>query len=43
VRKAWAAQGTTALTMTVDEFTRYMQDDIAKWTRIVRAANLKPE
>ena len=43
VRKAWAAQGTTALTMNVDEFTRYVQDDITKWTRIVRAANLKPE
>ena len=43
VRKAWAAQGTTALTMGVDEFNRFVQDDIAKWTRIVRAANLKPE
>ena len=43
VRKSWAAQGTTAMTMNVDEFTRYLNDDIAKWTRIVRAANLKPE
>jgi tripartite-type tricarboxylate transporter receptor subunit TctC len=43
VRRAWSAQGTTALTMNVDEFTRWVQDDIAKWARIVRAANLKPE
>ena len=43
VRKAWAAQGTSAMTMNVDEFTRYLNDDIAKWTRIVRAASLKPE
>ncbi|MFO1328235.1 MAG: tripartite tricarboxylate transporter substrate binding protein [Rubrivivax sp.] len=43
VRKAWSAQGTSAMTMNVDEFTRYLNDDIAKWTRIVRAANLKPE
>jgi tripartite-type tricarboxylate transporter receptor subunit TctC len=27
----------------VDEFTRYLNDDIAKWTRIVRSAGLKAE
>jgi tripartite-type tricarboxylate transporter receptor subunit TctC len=43
VRKAWSAQGTAAMTMNVDEFARYLEGDIAKWTRIVRAANLKPE
>lgn len=43
VRKAWSAQGTAAMTMSVDEFTRYLEGDIAKWARIVRAANLKPE
>ena len=43
VRRAWAAQGTSALTMGVDEFTRYLNDDIAKWSRIVRSAGLKPE
>lgn len=42
-RKAWAAQGTRAMSMGVDEFARWVQDDIAKWARIVRAANLKPE
>ncbi|MDP2005559.1 MAG: tripartite tricarboxylate transporter substrate binding protein [Rubrivivax sp.] len=36
VRKAWAAQGTTAMTMGVDEFSRYMADDIKKWERIVK-------
>ena len=36
VRKAWTAQGTTAMTMGVDEFTRYMADDITKWERIVK-------
>ncbi len=30
VRKAWAVQGTTALTMGVDEFGRYTSDDIVK-------------
>ena len=36
VRRAWAAQGTAALTMGVDEFARYTQDDITKWARIVK-------
>jgi tripartite-type tricarboxylate transporter receptor subunit TctC len=38
VRRAWAAQGTVALTMNVDEFTRYLNTDISKWARIVKAS-----
>jgi tripartite-type tricarboxylate transporter receptor subunit TctC len=41
VRKAWAAQGTAPLTMGVDEFTRYMNEDIAKWARIVKISGAK--
>ena len=43
VRRTWAAQGTTAMTMGVDEFTRYMNDDIAKWARIVKFSGAKAE
>ncbi len=43
VRRAWAAQGTAPLNMGVDEFARYLNDDIAKWARIVRAAGLKAD
>ena len=43
VRKAWAAQGTTAMTLGVDDFSRYLNDDIAKWARIVRSAGLKAD
>ena len=43
VRKAWAAQGTAAMTMGVDEFTRYMNDDIVKWARIVKISGAKVE
>ena len=43
VRRAWAAQGTTAMTMSVDEFTRYMADDITKWARIVKISGAKAE
>lgn len=43
VRRAWAAQGTAALTMGVDEFARYVNDDIAKWAHIVKVSGAKPE
>ena len=43
VRRAWAAQGTTAMTMGVDEFTRYTADDISKWARIVKFSGAKAE
>ena len=43
VRKAWAAQGTTAMTMGVDEFTRYMNEDITKWAAIVKFSGAKAE
>ena len=43
VRRAWGAQGTTPMTMGVDEFARYMNDDITKWARIVKISGAKPE
>ena len=43
VRRAWTAQGTTAMTMGVDEFTRYTADDITKWARIVKISGAKAE
>jgi tripartite-type tricarboxylate transporter receptor subunit TctC len=41
VRRAWAAQGTAAMTMGVDEFARYTADDITKWARIVKISGAK--
>ena len=43
VARAWAAQGTTPMTMTVEEFTRYLNDDIGKWERIVKISGAKPD
>jgi len=43
VRRAWAAQGTTAMTMTVEEFARYLNDDIEKWAHIVKISGAKPD
>ena len=43
VVKAWRAQGAAPMTMSVAEFTRYLNDDIAKWARIVKISGAKPE
>ena len=43
VRDDWAKQGAVAMTMTPDEFARYMTEDIAKWERIVRISGAKPD
>jgi tripartite-type tricarboxylate transporter receptor subunit TctC len=43
VRAAWEAQGATAMVMSVDEFARYLVDDIAKWARIVKISGAKVE
>lgn len=41
VRKAWAGQGATAMTMGVAEFNRYLGDDIAKWAHVVKVSGAK--
>jgi tripartite-type tricarboxylate transporter receptor subunit TctC len=41
VRRAWAAQGTQAMTMGVDEFARYVAADIEKWAHIVKVSGAK--
>jgi tripartite-type tricarboxylate transporter receptor subunit TctC len=42
-RRAWAAQGTTPMTMGVDEFGRYLADDIVKWEKVVKFSGAKAE
>ncbi|MEO6409055.1 MAG: tripartite tricarboxylate transporter substrate binding protein [Burkholderiaceae bacterium] len=41
VVKAWKAQGATPMAMGVDEFGRYITDDIAKWAHIVKVSGAK--
>ena len=43
VKREWAAQGATAMTMTPDEFGRYIAGDIVKWERIVKISGAKPD
>jgi len=43
MKEAWAKQGAVALSMTPDEFARYMREDIEKWARIVKLSGAKPD
>jgi len=43
VRDEWAKQGAVAMTMSPDEFARYMSEDIVKWERIVKISGAKPD
>ena len=41
VRAAWAKQGAVPMSMTPAEFTRFMNDDIAKWAHIVKISGAR--
>lgn len=41
VKKTWAEQGAEPLTMTPGEFEKYLNDDIAKWAKVIRGAGIK--
>ena len=41
VRQEWARQGAVPMTMSVDEFGRYLREDIDKWANVVRVSGAK--
>ena len=43
LRGEWAKQGAFPLVMKTDEFEHYLNDDIAKWERIVKISGAKPD
>jgi len=43
VRDEWAKQGAAGMTMSPDEFSRYVADDIVKWERIVKISGAKAD
>ena len=43
VRAAWGKQGATPMVMTPAAFDKYIQDDMAKWSRVIKSANIKAE
>ncbi len=43
MKQTWAKQGAVAMSMSPDEFGRFMRDDIEKWARVVRISGAKPD
>ena len=43
VKAEWAKQGAAPMVMTVDEFGRYLREDIGKWARIVKISGAKAD
>jgi tripartite-type tricarboxylate transporter receptor subunit TctC len=43
VQAEWARQGAVAMTQTPDAFTRFLQDDIVKWEKVVRLSGARAD
>jgi tripartite-type tricarboxylate transporter receptor subunit TctC len=43
VRKAWNEQGAEPMTMSVAEFEKYLNADIAKWAKVVKVSGAKAD
>ncbi len=43
VRKAWNEQGAEPMNMNATEFEKHLNDDIAKWARVVKASGARPD
>lgn len=43
VRAQWGRQGATPMVMSPATFDKYVADDTAKWARVIKTANIKPE
>ena len=41
VRQQWAKQGAVPMVMNPAVFDKHIQDDVAKWAQVIRAANIK--
>jgi tripartite-type tricarboxylate transporter receptor subunit TctC len=41
IKEAWAKQGATPMTMTPDEFDKYLRADIEKWANVVKVSGAK--
>jgi tripartite-type tricarboxylate transporter receptor subunit TctC len=43
MKEAWAKQGAIAMSMTPEEFSRFMRADIEKWAHVVKISGAKPD
>jgi tripartite-type tricarboxylate transporter receptor subunit TctC len=40
-KELWAKQGAVPLVMTPEVFDKYVRDDITKWAKVIKTANIK--
>ena len=43
VKKTWNEQGAEPMSMNAAEFEKYLNDDIAKWAKVVKASGARPD
>jgi tripartite-type tricarboxylate transporter receptor subunit TctC len=43
VRKTWQEQGAVPMSMSAAEFERYLNEDIAKWAKVVKFSGARPD
>jgi tripartite-type tricarboxylate transporter receptor subunit TctC len=41
VRENWAKQGTTTMGMPIEQFDKFLRDEIVKWAKVVKLAGVK--
>jgi len=41
VKESWGKQGAAPMSMTIDQFDRFLRDDITKWASVVKATGMK--
>jgi tripartite-type tricarboxylate transporter receptor subunit TctC len=43
VQQAWARQGAVAMVMNPQVFDKYVREDVQKWAKVIKAANIKAD
>src|SRR5918992_510332 len=43
VKEAWAKQGTTTMGMSIDQFDKFLRDEIVKWAKVVKLSGAKAD
>ena len=43
VKEGWGKQGAVPMSMSIEQFDKFLRDDIAKWAAVVKATGMKVE
>ena len=43
VKEAWAKQGAFPMGMSIDQFDRFLREEIVKWAKAVKASSAKAD